>query len=106
LTGIDRWFLDKLQQLLDVEKFLKRTPLQQLTKEQLYEVKRDGYSDRQIAYATKTTEDEVRAYRKSLGIIPVYKTVDTCAAEFEAFTPYYYSTYEEETEVLPTTKPK
>ncbi|MBN3961285.1 carbamoyl-phosphate synthase large subunit [Nostoc sp. NMS8] len=106
LTGIDRWFLDKLQQLLEVEKFLKRTPLQQLTKEQLYEVKRDGYSDRQIAYATKTTEDEVRAYRKSLGIIPVYKTVDTCAAEFEAFTPYYYSTYEEETEVLPATKPK
>ncbi|MEH1935637.1 MAG: carbamoyl-phosphate synthase large subunit [Nostoc sp.] len=106
LTGIDRWFLDKLQQLLDVEKFLKRTPLQQLTKEQLYAVKRDGYSDRQIAYATKTTEDEVRAYRKQLGIIPVYKTVDTCAAEFEAFTPYYYSTYEEETEVLPATKPK
>lgn len=106
LTGIDRWFLDKLQQLLDVEKFLKRTPLQQLTKEQIYEVKRDGYSDRQIAYATKTTEDEVRAYRKSLGIIPVYKTVDTCAAEFEAFTPYYYSTYEEETEVMPATKPK
>jgi carbamoyl-phosphate synthase large subunit len=106
LTGIDPWFLDKFQQLLDVEKFLKRTPLQQLTKEQLYEVKRDGYSDRQIAYATKTTEDEVRAYRKSLGIIPVYKTVDTCAAEFEAFTPYYYSTYEEETEVMPATKPK
>ncbi|MEH2348247.1 MAG: carbamoyl-phosphate synthase large subunit [Nostoc sp.] len=106
LTGIDRWFLDKLQQLLDVEKFLKRTPLQQLTKEQMYDVKRDGYSDRQIAYATKTTEDEVRAYRKSLGIIPVYKTVDTCAAEFEAFTPYYYSTYEEETEVMPATKPK
>ncbi|MEH2116555.1 carbamoyl-phosphate synthase large subunit [Nostoc sp.] len=106
LTGIDRWFLDKLQQLLEVEKFLKRTPLQQLTKEQLYEVKRDGYSDRQIAYATKTTEDEVRAYRKSLGIIPVYKTVDTCAAEFEAFTPYYYSTYEQETEVMPATKPK
>ncbi|MEH1838728.1 MAG: carbamoyl-phosphate synthase large subunit [Nostoc sp.] len=106
LTGIDPWFLDKFQQLLDIEKFLKRTPLQQLTKEQLYEVKRDGYSDRQIAYATKTTEDEVRAYRKSLGIIPVYKTVDTCAAEFEAFTPYYYSSYEEETEVLPATKPK
>ncbi|WP_375477433.1 carbamoyl-phosphate synthase large subunit [uncultured Nostoc sp.] len=106
LTGIDPWFLDKFQQLLDVEKFLKRTPLQQLTKEQLYEVKRDGYSDRQIAYATKTTEDEVRAYRKQLGIIPVYKTVDTCAAEFEAFTPYYYSTYEEETEVLSATKPK
>ncbi|MEA5505582.1 carbamoyl-phosphate synthase large subunit [Halotia wernerae UHCC 0503] len=106
LTGIDPWFLDKMQQLLDVEKFIKRTPLKQLTKAQLYEVKRDGYSDRQIAFATKTTEDEVRAYRQQLGVIPVYKTVDTCAAEFEAFTPYYYSTYEEETEVLSATKPK
>ncbi|MBE9198086.1 MULTISPECIES: carbamoyl-phosphate synthase large subunit [unclassified Nodularia (in: cyanobacteria)] len=106
LTAIDPWFLDKMQQMLDVEKFLKRTPLKQLTKEQLYDVKRDGFSDRQIAFATKTTEDEVRSYRKQLGVIPVYKTVDTCAAEFEAFTPYYYSTYEDETEVLPTTKPK
>jgi carbamoyl-phosphate synthase large subunit len=106
LTAIDPWFLNKLQQLLEVEKFLKRTPLNQLTKEQMYEVKREGFSDRQIAFATKTTEDEVRAYRQQLGVIPVYKTVDTCAAEFEAFTPYYYSTYEVETEVLPTTKPK
>jgi carbamoyl-phosphate synthase large subunit len=106
LTGIDPWFLDKMHQLLDVEKFLKRTPLQQLTKAQMYDVKREGYSDRQIAFATKTTEDEVRGYRKQLGVIPVYKTVDTCAAEFEAFTPYHYSTYEEETEVMPTDKPK
>ncbi|MBD2346502.1 carbamoyl-phosphate synthase large subunit [Anabaena subtropica] len=106
LTAIDPWFLDKMQQLLEVEKFLKRTPLKQLTQEQMYAIKRDGYSDRQIAFATKTTEDEVRAYRKELGVIPVYKTVDTCAAEFEAFTPYYYSTYEVETEVIPTTKPK
>ncbi|WP_026732504.1 carbamoyl-phosphate synthase large subunit [Fischerella sp. PCC 9605] len=106
LTGIDPWFLDKMQELLELEKFLKRTPLQQLTKEQMYEVKRQGFSDRQIAYATKTTEDEVRAYRKKLGVIPVYKTVDTCAAEFEAFTPYYYSAYEEETEILATDKPK
>ncbi len=106
LTGIDPWFLDKMQQLLEVEKFLKRTPLQQLTKEQMYDIKRQGFSDRQIAFATKTTEDEVRLYRKQLGVIPVYKTVDTCAAEFEAFTPYHYSTYEEETEVMPTTKPK
>ncbi|PMB04440.1 carbamoyl phosphate synthase large subunit [Fischerella thermalis CCMEE 5328] len=106
LTGIDPWFLEKMQELLEIEKFLKRTSLQQLTKEQMYEVKRQGFSDRQIAYATKTTEDEVRAYRKQLGVIPVYKTVDTCAAEFEAFTPYYYSTYEQETEILPTDKPK
>ncbi|HLO88622.1 MAG TPA: carbamoyl-phosphate synthase large subunit, partial [Nostocaceae cyanobacterium] len=106
LTGIDPWFLDKLQQILEVERFLKRTPLKQLTKAQMYEVKREGFSDRQIAFATKTSEDEVRAYRQQLGVIPVYKTVDTCAAEFEAFTPYYYSTYEEETEVLPSTKSK
>ncbi|MDJ0677080.1 MAG: carbamoyl-phosphate synthase large subunit, partial [Calothrix sp. MO_167.B42] len=106
LTAIDPWFLDKMEQLLGVEKFLKRTPLRQLTKEQMYAVKRDGFSDRQIAYATKTKEDEVRAYRQELGVIPVYKTVDTCAAEFEAFTPYYYSTYELETEIAPSEKPK
>ncbi len=106
LTAIDPWFLDKLQELLEIEKFLKRTPLKQLTKEQMYAVKRNGFSDRQIAYCTKTQEDEVRAYRKYLEVIPVYKTVDTCAAEFEALTPYYYSTYEEETEVLQSNKPK
>jgi carbamoyl-phosphate synthase large subunit len=106
LTGIDPWFLDKMQQLLETEKFLKRTPLQQLTKAQMYDVKREGFSDRQIAFATKKSEDEVRTYRKQLGVIPVYKTVDTCAAEFEAFTPYHYSTYEDECEIMPTTKPK
>jgi carbamoyl-phosphate synthase large subunit len=96
LTAIDPWFLDKLAELLETEKFLKKTPLQSISREQLYATKQQGFSDRQIAYATKTTEDEVRAYRKSLGIIPTYKTVDTCAAEFEALTPYYYSTYESE----------
>lgn len=121
LTSIDPWFLDKLHSLLDTEKFLKRSQLKSLTREQLYAVKQEGFSDRQIAFATKTTEDDVRTYRKSLGIIPVYKTVDTCAAEFEAFTPYYYSTYESEvtelvdgqepmtsteSEVLPSTRRK
>jgi carbamoyl-phosphate synthase large subunit len=106
LTGIDPWFLDQLQGLLTTEKFLKRTPLSSLTAEQLLAVKQQGFSDRQIAFATKTLEDEVRAYRKSLGVIPVYKTVDTCAAEFEAYTPYYYSTYESETEVLPSDRRK
>ena len=120
LTAIDPWFLDKLQELLETEKVLKKTPLGQLNRDLLYAVKQQGFSDRQIAYATKTTEDEVRAYRKNLGIIPVYKTVDTCAAEFEALTPYYYSTYESEvltidgeestaaveTEVLPSDRRK
>jgi carbamoyl-phosphate synthase large subunit len=100
LTNIDPWFLDKLQELLEMEKFLKRSPLKDLTEDQLYAVKQQGFSDRQIAYATKTTEDEVRAYRQQLGVIPVYKTVDTCAAEFEALTPYYYSTYESSFEAL------
>ena len=106
LTNIDPWFLDKFEQLLETEKLLKRTPLKQITQEQMWDIKRQGFSDRQIAFATKTSEDEVRAYRKSLGVVPVYKVVDTCAAEFEAFTPYYYSTYEEETEVLPSEKRK
>ena len=106
LTAIDPWFLDKFEDLLETEKFLKRTGLQKLNKEQLWDIKRQGFSDRQIAFATKTTEDEVRAYRKQLGVVPVYKTVDTCAAEFEALTPYYYSTYEEDSEVLPSDKRK
>jgi len=106
LTAIDPWFLDKFEELLETEKFLKRTPLQKLTKEELWDIKRQGFSDRQIAFATKTTEDEVRAYRKGLGVVPVYKTVDTCAAEFEALTPYYYSTYEEDSEILPSDRRK
>ena len=106
LTGIDPWFLDKFEDLLRTEKALKRMKLQEITKEDLYAIKQQGFSDRQIAYATKITEDEVRAYRKSLGVIPAYKTVDTCAAEFEAYTPYYYSTYEEETETLPSDRRK
>ncbi|MER3432894.1 MAG: carbamoyl phosphate synthase large subunit [Leptolyngbya sp. ERB_1_1] len=106
LTNIDPWFLDKLFDLLETEKALKRSTLKDLTAETLLAVKKKGFSDRQIAFATKTTEDEVRAHRKSIGVVPVYKTVDTCAAEFEAFTPYYYSTYEEENEVMPSSKPK
>ncbi|MDY7012144.1 MAG: carbamoyl-phosphate synthase large subunit [Cyanobacteriota bacterium] len=107
LTAIDPWFLDKLAELLETEKFLKRTPLQEINAAQMRAIKQQGFSDRQIAFATRTAEDEVRHYRKSLGIVPVYKVVDTCAAEFEAYTPYYYSTYEpEESEVIPTDKPK
>jgi carbamoyl-phosphate synthase large subunit len=107
LTAIDMWFLDKMQELLLTEKFLKGHALNKISAEQMRFVKQQGYSDRQIAFATKTNEDEVRAYRKELGIIPVYKLVDTCAAEFEAFTPYYYSTYEEgESEITPTDKSK
>jgi carbamoyl-phosphate synthase large subunit len=100
LTGIDPWFLDKMVGILETEKLLKRSHLQSFDRDKLYSIKQQGFSDRQIAFATKTTEDQVRAYRKSLGVLPVYKTVDTCAAEFEAFTPYYYSTYEPGPEIL------
>ena len=107
LTAIDIWFLDKLQDIIETEKVLKHINLNDITASDLRAIKQKGFSDRQIAFATKTTEDEVRNYRKGLGIIPVYKVVDTCAAEFEAYTPYYYSTYEpEETEVTVTEKKK
>ncbi len=107
LTAIDMWFLDKMQELMQTEKFLKGTSLKKIDSEQMRFVKQQGYSDRQIAFATKTTEDEVREYRKKQGIIPVYKLVDTCAAEFEAYTPYYYSTYEAgDSEVTPSDKSK
>lgn len=107
LTSIDIWFLDKMQELVETEKFLRRTPLNDITQQMMRFVKQQGFSDRQIAFATKTTEDEVRAYRKQLGITPVYKLVDTCAAEFEAMTPYYYSTYEEgESEIKISDRPK
>ena len=107
LTAIDMWFLDKMQELLETEKFLKGTTLENIKAEEMRWVKQQGFSDRQIAFATKTTEDEVRTYRQKLGITPVYKLVDTCAAEFEAFTPYYYSTYSEgESEIAPSDKRK
>jgi carbamoyl-phosphate synthase large subunit len=107
LTAIDMWFLDKMQELLETEKYLKCTPLKEMTAANMRYVKKQGFSDRQIAFATKTTEDEVRTYRKGLGITPVYKLVDTCAAEFEAYTPYYYSTYDAgESEVTPSDKDK
>ena len=106
LTAIDPWFLNKFNMLLTVEKAIKRTPLGDITKAQMLAIKQEGFSDRQIAFAAKTDEDTVRTYRKSLGVTPVYKMVDTCAAEFESLTPYYYSTYEEESEVLPSDRRK
>lgn len=107
LTAIDIWFLDKMAELLVTERFMKQTALTDIEAADMRVIKQQGFSDRQIAFATKTKEDVVRDYRKSLGIIPVYKLVDTCAAEFEAKTPYYYSTYEDtESEVIPSDKPK
>jgi len=101
LTFIDPWFLAQLGELLETERFMESLKLINLAKDDLYEIKRKGYSDKQIAYATGSTEKEVRAHRKALGVIPAYKRVDTCAAEFEAHTPYLYSSYDDECESMP-----
>lgn len=106
LSYIDKWFLSQLKELVDAEQYLKSHSLSQLTKEDFYEVKRRGFSDKQIAFATKSPEKEVRSRRLSLGITPAYKRVDTCAAEFEANTPYMYSSYDFECESAPTQKKK
>jgi carbamoyl-phosphate synthase large subunit len=112
LTKIDWWFLDKIEHLVRFEAVIADETI--LSRETLYEAKRLGFSDRAIAEirqaarpgGTHTTEAEVRQYRLELGIKPVYKMVDTCAAEFEATTPYFYSTYETENEVAASDKPK
>ncbi|MCS7031143.1 MAG: carbamoyl-phosphate synthase large subunit [Gloeomargarita sp. SKYG116] len=106
LTGIDPWFLREMEDLLNTERYMKITPFEKITPEDWRLIKQKGFSDRQIAFATRKTEAEIRAHRHRIGLLPVYKTVDTCAAEFEAYTPYHYSTYEQETEVRPTDKPK
>ncbi|KAL6504491.1 hypothetical protein OROGR_026414 [Orobanche gracilis] len=106
LSYIDKWFLTQLKELVDVEQYMLAQNLSQLTNDDFWEVKRRGFSDKQIAFATKSSEKEVRLKRLSLGVKPSYKRVDTCAAEFEADTPYMYSTYEVECESYPTNRKK
>jgi len=91
LTKIDKWFLYNVEEIVKFEEVLQR---ENLTPELLREAKELGYSDWEIAKIKRTTEDEVRNLRKSYGIIPSFKGVDTCAGEFVAYTPYYYSSYE------------
>lgn len=106
ISFIDKWFLTELKELVDVEQFLASRSLDQLSKDDLYQVKRRGFSDKQIAFATSSAESDVRSRRLALGVTPTYKRVDTCAAEFEANTPYMYSSYEYECESAPTNKKK
>jgi carbamoyl-phosphate synthase large subunit len=102
LCHIDPWFLDNLRQIVEEEERLRKLgPLSAWSHDDLLHAKRMGFSDRQISFLTSTNETEVRQRRLALGIKPVYKSVDTCAAEFEAQTPYYYSTYESEDELPP-----
>jgi len=102
-TGIDPWFLDQVQLINEVAQATADAPA--LTADVLAHAKRHGLSDTQIASLRQTSEDAVRRTRWALGVRPVYKTVDTCAAEFAARTPYHYSSYDEETEVAPRERP-
>ncbi|HJX01559.1 MAG TPA: carbamoyl-phosphate synthase large subunit, partial [Candidatus Humimicrobiaceae bacterium] len=105
-TRIDPWFLNNIKQLVEFERVFRNCSLKNITRELLYEAKRYGYSDRQIGYLCGCSEDKIRVLRKKWKVITTFKTVDTCAAEFEAYTPYYYSTYETEDEIQPSTKKK
>ncbi|WP_316792733.1 carbamoyl-phosphate synthase large subunit [Pedobacter frigoris] len=107
VTRIDKWFLSQIQELVQLETELKRYSLNNIPKDFFFTLKQKGFSDIQISYLLgNVTEDEVYERRKSLGIRRVYKMVDTCAAEFAAQTPYYYSTFEEENESHPSDKKK
>jgi carbamoyl-phosphate synthase large subunit len=107
LTNIDIWFLDHLAQIVEEEdRLIAIGSLEAMTRDDMWQAKRHGFSDRQLAKITSSTEAKVRARRLELGIRPVFKSVDTCAAEFEAYTPYYYSTYEAEDELPPRSDKK
>ncbi|MBW1847116.1 MAG: carbamoyl-phosphate synthase large subunit [Deltaproteobacteria bacterium] len=97
LTGIDPWFLHQFKQIIDTEKHVS-TMKTKMSETELKKAKKLGFSDIQLSHLTGLAEDEIRKKRQSFGLKPVYKLVDTCAAEFKASTPYYYSTYEEENE--------
>ncbi len=106
LTKIDPWFLTQLQQIIEMQREIAQEDLNSIPRELMRQAKRNGFSDARIAELLGSTENDVRAKRKAEKIIPTYKRVDTCGAEFESFTPYLYSTYEEECEAEPTDKKK
>ena len=97
MTGIDPWFLNQMKQIVDLEKQIKLAG-KEVPKDLFEKAKKYGFSDVQLAHLANLTDKQVEQTRKDLGIVPVYKLVDTCAAEFRAETPYYYSTYETECE--------
>ena len=105
-SHIDPWFLEQIKQIVDLERELLEAKGKILDHALLLKAKKYGFADRQLAFYRGSTEDEIRKYRKKLGIEATFKLVDTCAAEFKAYTPYFYSTYESEDETVKTTKPK
>ncbi|WP_394064595.1 carbamoyl-phosphate synthase large subunit [Alcaligenes sp. WGS1538] len=106
LTKIDPWFLAQIKEIVDIELALEQKTLADLDRDTLFGLKRRGFSDRRLAFLLDTVESEVRKLRHQLNVRPVYKRVDTCAAEFATNTAYMYSTYEEECESNPTDKKK
>ena len=106
LTHIDPWFLSQIKEIVDIELELEKKTPGDLTRDLLLLLKRKGFSDRRLAYLLDTTEAEIRKTRHQLNVRPVYKRVDTCAAEFATHTAYMYSTYEDECEANPTDKKK
>jgi carbamoyl-phosphate synthase large subunit len=106
LTKIDPWFIRQLEEMVAMDRRVAAATPQAVSRELLLEAKRSGASDEELAKLWRTTAAEVRERRRELGIRPVFKRVDTCAAEFESFTPYLYSTYEEEDESAAVNRPK
>jgi len=110
MTSIDPWFLYQLKEINDMQLELEKHPMESIPTDVLREAKRMGFSDGRLAGTWrldgKGGQEKVRHFRKKRGLKPVYKRVDTCAAEFESYTPYLYSTYEEEDEAAPTAKKK
>jgi carbamoyl-phosphate synthase large subunit len=106
ITKIDRWFLVQIEEIIKLEQSLSVKSLADLNKETLFRLKRKGFSDRRLAKLLNTDQHAVRAFRQALNVRPVYKRVDTCAAEFATNTAYMYSTYEEECESHPSDKKK
>jgi carbamoyl-phosphate synthase large subunit len=105
-TKIDIWFLKQIEDLIKLERKIEKFHLENIPQELLFEAKQKGYADRQVAHLLRCLESEVYQKRKDFGINRVYKLVDTCAAEFEAKTPYYYSTFEYENESVVSERPK
>ena len=106
LTHIDPWFLAQIKEIVDIELELEKRTLNELDRSTMLQLKKKGFSDRRLAYLVDATEQQIRKLRQSFGIRPVYKRVDTCAAEFATTTAYMYSTYEDECEAAPTNRKK
>lgn len=106
LTGIDKWFLIQIQEIVQIEQNLQGKSFSDLNANLMRQIKRKGFSDQRLADIFATSEKEIRKLRKELGVLPVFKRVDTCAAEFATSTAYMYSTYDEECEANPSDREK